>query len=125
MDNWPEAIQDLSVLAVAFAAAILAVWRYMVTKGDGEHHEIGTTGQVVAASFVDSRLLKELIDTLRETQEEYARISSRNTRAQAEARESMIELTEAVRLLCDAQLNLVRFMNREKILHGEGNSLNR
>lgn len=69
-------------------------------------------GQVVAASFVDSKLLKELIDALREHQEELARIGLRTTRSQTELREALLESTEASRMQADATLNLLRFINR-------------
>lgn len=111
----PSWIQEVTVFAVACVSVFIGVWKYVNTNGGKEADKPATvnTSQVVAASFVDSKLLKELIDTLRETAEELSRVGQRITRSNSELRESIIENTEAVKLQTDATLNMLRFINRQ------------
>lgn len=111
--NLPGWIQEVSILAVGCVSIIIGVWRYIKTEAGKEKPKPAeVAGQVVAASFVDSKLLRELIDALREHQEEGARTALRITRSQNELRETLIENTESARLQADATLNLLRFINR-------------
>jgi hypothetical protein len=111
--NLPGWVQEVSIAVVAMVSIIVGVWRYVKTEGAKTPAKIeAAAGQVVAASFVDSKLLRELIDALREHQEELARIGLRTTRSQTELRESILENTEAARMQSDATLNLLRFINR-------------
>lgn len=110
--NLPSWIQEVTIIAVASVSVIVGVWRYIRTEAGkaatGKTPE--NTGQIVAASFIESKLLKELIDALREHQEEDARTALRVTRSQNELREALIENTEASRLQADATLNMIRFI---------------
>ena len=114
----PSWVQEISIVAVAAASVILAVYRYVKAQPPIAKAEKVEGAQVVAASFVDSRLLKELIDALREHHEETARIALRTTRSNSELRESIIEATEAAKLQADATLNMLRFINRQNNLKG-------
>jgi acyl-CoA reductase-like NAD-dependent aldehyde dehydrogenase len=119
--NLPSWIQEVSIFAVATVSIIVGVWRYIKTetaKAPDKASQVNT-GHVVAASFVDSKLLKELIDALREHQEELARIALRTTRSQSELRECVLENTEASRLQADATLNMIRFLSRRQTIKGE------
>ena len=111
----PSWIQEVTIFAVACVSVVLGVYKYIKTDGAKTENKPATvdTSQVVAASFVDSRLLKELIDTLRETAEELSRVGQRITRSNSELRESIIEDTEAIKLQTDATLNMLRFINRQ------------
>ena len=112
----PSWAQEAGVFAVASISIVIAIYKYITTQisKDVKQPATATVGQVVAASFVDSKLLRELIDALREHSEENARIALRQTRGMGELRESILEMTEAARMQTDASLNLVRFMNRQK-----------
>ena len=115
----PSWVQEISIIAVAAASVVLAVYRYVKAQPPiAKTAEKVEGAQVVAASFVDSRLLKELIDALREHHEETARIALRTTRSNSELRESIIEATEAAKLQADATLNMLRFINRQNNLKG-------
>jgi len=110
----PSWIQQASVVAVGCVSVFIAVWRYVKTEAAKAPRAAEvSSSHVVAASFVDSKLLKELIDGLREHQEENARVALRVTRSQTELREAVLENTEANRMTADAMLNIVRFMNRK------------
>lgn len=115
----PGWVQEASIFAVAATSIIVAVYRYLKTETSKLTTKTPTTestiGQVVAASFVDSKLLKELIDALREHSEEHARVSLRTTRSHSELREAVLESNEVVRLQTDATLNLLRFIKQREI----------
>lgn len=115
--NISEFGQQLIALAIFATSIIVGVIKYVKTEA-GKPSEKATepVGAVVAASFVDSKLLRELIDTLREHQEEIARVASRETRSNSELREAIIESTEALRLQTDATLNMIRFITRQSQL---------
>lgn len=112
----PSWIQEISLFAVGAVSVILAVWKYVKTQGDASPKapaSNSSNSQVISASFVDSKLLRELIDALREHSEEHARIALRITRSNSETREDIKDLAEAVRMQTDASLNLVRFLTRQ------------
>lgn len=112
----PSWVQEITIIAVACLSVVVAVYRYMKTEGSkssGKALEHGG-GHVVAASFVDSKLLKELIDALREHEEESARVALRLTRSNSELREAILENTEITKLQTDATLNMLRFIRQNK-----------
>lgn len=111
----PSWAQEAGVFAVASISIVIAIYKYVTTQisKDIKPTENVTTGQIVAASFTDSKLLKELIDALREHSEEDARVALRLTRSMSELREALLEATEASRLQADATLNMLRFINRQ------------
>lgn len=109
----PSWVQEVSIISVACISTVIAIWRYIraESKKDGSTTSIKST-EIVAASFVDSKLLKELIDTIRESDEEASRVTSRLIRSNNELRESNIELAETVKLQSDAILNMTRYIGR-------------
>lgn len=106
----PSWVQEVSIMAVACLSVIIAVVRYIKTESKKEGPKEIKVADVVAASFVDSKLLRSLIDTLRETSDEFERVSARNVRSSTDLREALIDTTEAIKLQTDTSLNLLRFM---------------
>ena len=62
----PPWAQVAAGIAIALVAAIVGVLKYVKTQETVSPKP----GAVLSASFIDSKLLKELIETLREHQEE-------------------------------------------------------
>src|SRR5687767_7170541 len=115
--NLPEWAQTASVVAIALVASIVGVFNYLKTQaGKVVEKAVPTaanaaeTAAVVAASFTDSRLMRELIDALRLTQEEYAREGLKNRRSNAELKDSVDQMTEAMHTSVDTTLNFLRFV---------------
>jgi hypothetical protein len=98
------------LLATGIIAAIVAAFKYIKTEGTKEEKTAPGVGTVVAASFVDSRLLKELIDALREHSEEFARENKKTLRSNQDVREATQECTEAIVVNTDGLLNMMRFI---------------
>lgn len=116
--NIPVWVQQVTVFGVMISSVILGIWKYFKTQTDKVHEkEVSGTSVVAAASFVDAKLLRELIDTLREHQEELGRQSQRITRSQGELRETLIEAIEALHVQTNATLNMLRFMNRQAAIN--------
>lgn len=115
--NIPVWAQQLTVFGVMISSVVLGIWKYFKTETDKVHKKEPTdTAIVTAASFIDTKLIRELIDTLREHEEEMGRQSQRITRSQGELRESIIELIEGVHVNTNSLLNIVRFLNRQNTL---------
>lgn len=114
--NIPVWAQQITVFGVMIASVILGVWKYFRTETDKIKHTKPEESSVTAASFLDSKVLRELIDTLREHEEELGRQSQRITRSQGELRETMIELIEGLHVQTNATLNMLRFLNRQSML---------
>lgn len=107
----PSWVQEVSIISVACISTVIAIWRYIRAESKKDTTTIKST-EIVAASFIDSKLLKELIDTIRESDEEASRVTSRLIRSNNELRESNIELAETVKLQSDAILNMTRYIGR-------------
>lgn len=110
METLPIWAQNAGILSIAFISAILGVFRYLKT-------EAKTTNKSEKSSFVeasvDARILKELITTIRELQDEQGRDSKKAQRLSQDLRESVNELNESIIVQTDTTMNLVRFINRE------------
>ena len=118
----PVWAQQIGVFGVMICSVIIGIWKYMKTESDKlKESTPKEQGVVSAASFVDTKILRELIDTLREHQEETGRQAQRMTRSNQELRESIIESTEALHVQTNATLNILRFMNKQNALHGQSN----
>lgn len=115
----PAWAQQIAVFAVAVLSVILGVYKYIKTEAGKSTNPASATGSVVAASFIDSRLLRELIDTLREHQEELGRQSQRLMRSNTDLREAIIDSNEALRVQTDATLNMLRFITRQSYIKGD------
>ena len=112
--NIPLWAQQLTVFGVTIVSVFIGIWRYVKTQTDSVHkkHTPDPHDTITAAAFVDSKLIKELIDTLREHSEEIGRQSQRVTRSQGELRETIIELIEGIHVQNNSTMNLLRFMKR-------------
>lgn len=108
----PSWVSEISVIAVACISVAVAIWRYARTELKKNTPPQIKSTEIVAASFIDSKLLKELIDTIRESDEEYARVSARMVRCNNELRETMLEMIESNRVHVDSHTNLTRFIIR-------------
>ena len=101
-------------IAIALIAAITGVFRYLKTERKEEKAVAAFSPEAfVAGSFVDPKLLKELIETLREVQDEGGRDAKRGQRLSQDLREAINELNETIIVQTDTTMNLVRFINRE------------
>lgn len=111
-----ELVQLVTLAAVALAAALTGVFSYIKTKvTKSEKTTSEGAGTVVAASFIDSRLLKELIDALREHAEEFARENKKTLRSNQDIREALQECTEALVVNADGILNMMRFIKGRSV----------
>jgi Tfp pilus assembly protein PilO len=111
--NMPAWVQQITVFGVMLVTVVIGIWKYIKTQTDTVHKKEPQQETIVtAASFVDTKLIRELIDTLREHEEEMGRQSQRITRSQGELRESMIELIEGLHVNTNSLLNIVRFLNK-------------
>lgn len=108
--NLPEWVQIASILAIAITAAIIGVFKYLKTEVKDDDNN---KSSVISASLIDSRLLRELIEALRDLQEEQSRDSKKNHRLLQDLREAINELNEAIIVQTDSTINLVKFINRD------------
>ena len=107
--------QLAGVIAVAVVAAFVGIWKYLKTEAAKEKpatHQSDTVS-VLAASFIDSRILKELFDTMRLNMEEYSRESRKMNRNRQELTQALEESTDAVLANTDATQNMHRFLRRQ------------
>lgn len=105
----PSWVQEVSIVAVACISTAIAIWRYVRAESKKDSPPSIKSTEIVMA-FTDSKLLKELIDTIRESDEEHARVTARLLRSNTELRESNIELVETLKVQSDALLNMTRFI---------------
>lgn len=105
--------QLAGVIAVAVVAAFIGVWNYIKTQASKEKPAVTDTGQVLAASFLDSRILNELIDTLRSGTEEYSRETKKMNRNRQELIQALEENTDSILANTDATQNMHRFLRRQ------------
>lgn len=95
-----------SVISIALIAAITGVFKYLKT----EKKEVLVN--TIDTHSIDSKLLKELIISLREVQDERSRDSKKSQRLSQDLREAVNELNESIIVQTDTTMNLVRFVNR-------------
>jgi hypothetical protein len=108
----PIWVQTAGGLAIGLVAAIMGVFRYLKTEAK-ETATSSSSASVISASFIDSKLLKELIEAMREAQDELGRDSKKSHRLSQDLKEALNELNESVMVQTDTTMNLVRFINRE------------
>jgi len=104
--------QNAGILATALVAAIVGVFRYLKTEEKPEKTAGASSASVISASFIDSKLLKELIEAMRELQDEQGRDAKKSHRLSQDLREAVTELNESIIVQTDTTMNLVRFVNR-------------
>ncbi len=97
----PSWIQEVVVLVVGSISIIIGVWSYIKTETGKLPKKEHKPADIVAASFIESKLLKELIEALREHQEEGARTALRLTRSNADLIEYLIRNTDALQRQTD------------------------
>lgn len=106
--------QNAGIVAIALMSAIIGVFKYLKTEAkDAISPQKGDNASVISASFIDSKLLKELIEAIREFQDERSRDEKKAHRLSQDLKESVNELNESIIVQTDTTMNLVRFINRE------------
>jgi hypothetical protein len=105
--------QLASVVAIALIAAITGVFKYLKTEKKQET-TLSRPEAFITNNSIDSKLLKELIETLREVQDDRGRDAKKGQRLSQDLREAINELNESIIVQTDTTMNLVRFINREK-----------
>jgi hypothetical protein len=106
--------QQIALFGVMISSVILGIWKYFNTETEKVKHKDTDTVEVIgtSASFVDNKTLKELIDVLREHQDEIGRQTQRVTRSESELREALLELIETVHTNTNSLTNLLRFIKK-------------
>lgn len=120
MENLPDWVQIGAMIAIAITTAVIGVFKYLKT-------EIGSGSEkspAISASLIDSKLLKELIETIRDTQEEQSRDAKKTHRLMQDSREAVNELNETMIVQTDATINLVKFINRENSRNRVADNMN-
>lgn len=107
---WAQAI---AYIIIALGAATLGILKYVKTEEKPTLPSTVASAAIISASLIDSKLLKELIEALREFQDEQAREQKKTHRLIQDLRESMNELNESMIISSDTTMNLIRFINRE------------
>jgi hypothetical protein len=114
----PQWGQVLFYIILAVGTALTGVWSYFNKKDKGDASttpgsSAASSASVISASFIDSKLLKELIEAMRELQDEQGRDAKKAHRLSQDLREAVNELNESMIVQTDTTMNLVRFINRE------------
>lgn len=114
LSSLPVWAQGAAAISVALIAAIVGVFRYLKTelKATASDDAKGSNS-VISASFIDSKLLRELVDALRDNQEDRSRDTKKSHRLSQDLKEALNEMTEALIVQTDTTMNLVRFVNRK------------
>lgn len=108
----PVWAQGVFYTVIALGAAITAILGY-AKKQQKDDDPAASTAGVISASFIDSKLLRELIEAMRELQDEQSRDAKKSHRLSQDLREAVIELNESIIVQTDTSMNLVRFIQRE------------
>lgn len=106
----PVWAQQAGIIAIAIVSAIIGVFKYL--KTEQKLPEASASNSVISASFIDSKLLRELIEALRDLQDEQGRDAKKSHRLFQDLREAVNELNESLIVQTDTTMNLVRFVNR-------------
>lgn len=99
--------QAAGAVAIVLVSTITAVFRYLKTKAPKEPDP---ATNVVAASFVDSKLLRTLIDRLEDNTEEFSRESKKTQKHLADLKDAINENTEASIVQSDTYSSLVKLL---------------
>lgn len=106
----PSWAQEIIVIVVACLSILIAGYKYVTTQITTTAAKDNSTPIVV-----ETKIIKELIDALREHSEEDARIAQRSCRAMAELREALLDNVEASRTQSEAISTLSRTINKHHI----------
>jgi hypothetical protein len=110
----PVWAQGIFYAIIAIGTAGIGLFRYFKTEAKKETAALPAAGSssVISASFIDSKLLRELVEALRDLQDEQGRDAKKLHRLLQDVKEALSENSEAVLVQTDATLNLVKFVNR-------------
>ncbi len=111
--------QNAALVAVAIVTALIGVFKYLKTEASKEKPAQVDVGHVTAASFLDSRLVRELIDTIRLSGEEYAREARKMQRNRQDLISALEESADAMLTNTDALVNMHRFLRRQNAGAGD------
>ncbi len=103
------------MLAVAIVAALIGVLKYVKTEAGKDKTTSSNSEPVVAATFLDSRLLRELVDGLNAFTEEFSREGRKMNRTRQELTTALEESTDALLTNTDAISNMTRFLKRPTV----------
>ena len=109
----PVWAQTAGILAIALVSTIIGVFKYLKTEAKDAITSKGGPASVLSASFTDSKLLKDLIEVLKDLQSDLGRDAKKANRLSQDLREAVNELNESIIVQTDTTMNLVRFINRE------------
>ena len=104
--------QNAGILSIAIISAVLGVFRYLKTEAKDTPLNKGDKNSIVEA-FIDPKILKDLINAIREFQDEQSRDAKKAQRLSQDLKESVNELNESIIVQTDTTMSLVRFINRE------------
>ena len=107
-----EFVQNAALLAVAIVTALIGVFKYIKTEATKSDKTPAADQQVMAASFIDSRVIRELTDTLRNHMDEYARQTRNMNKTRQDLISALEESTDAILSNTDAAVNMLRFLKR-------------
>lgn len=121
-----ELVQNVTLFAVTVISVFAAAWKYFKTefKKDDEKASAHATNiaHVTAATFLDAKILHELIEAIKSGGEEYARENRKLYRSRQELVTALEEATDAMLANTDASVNLLRFLRRAEFSRGENHS---
>lgn len=115
-NSLPVWAQAVFYVIIAIGTAGTGVFSYFKKKAKEDEIALGSSSSsasVISASFIDSKLLKELIEAMRELQDEQGRDAKKSHRLSQDLKEAVNELNESIIVQTDTTMNLVRFINRE------------
>lgn len=112
--------QQIILLVTMIVAGIVGLYKYFKTEAEKSvtskpAHKKDDDDIIAEISVADSKILKELIDTLREHQEEIGRHTQKSSRAQIELRDALMEVVEALHVQSSSTTNLLRFLKIPKL----------
>ncbi|RZK44645.1 MAG: hypothetical protein EOO61_03080 [Hymenobacter sp.] len=113
LGSLPSWAQAISYIIGAIGVSVIGLYRYFKTEAKADTATVsGGSSSVISASFLDSKLLKELVEALREHQDESGRDAKKLHRLLQDLKEALNELNESTIVQTDTTMNLVRFINR-------------
>ena len=65
LSSLPVWAQNASIIGIALVSAVVGVFKYLKTEAKSTTEAPGSTASVVSASFIDSKILKDLIEAIR------------------------------------------------------------
>ena len=88
VSSLPDWVQIVVMLSIAISAAFVGVYKYLKTETRSDIPD----SSLISASLIDSKLLRELIECIREFHEEQSRDLKKSHRLSQDLREGINEL---------------------------------